>query len=325
MWCGRRAGPPLLGDGFLGDGVDRGGGIVQDQHGWVGHQGASQGHSLTLASREIGGVVGDGSVESVGVSGDQVLGGGGRQSFQEQGVLCGALVLALVLLPVGGGADQVGTQGAFEEHTAVLFDQNGRPQRVEVDLRHRCPTDADGVLGVLGATGEEVDQCLGVTGVGGEHPDELSLGHPQVDTVERAVGRLVEFHGGHGIGKDTRQEAITGGDGVGCVEESDQALRGGACGRKHLPGHPDPLYRFDEELGQADHDDEFADGEVPSQGHPPGGTGHTGQEHGPRGGDQALVQTVAGRGADGGGQGSVTGRSVTQGGVVSGTDAHEYS
>ena len=66
-------------DRGLGDGVDRGGGVVEHQHPRVGEQRPGQGDPLPLPARQRQPAFADHGVVAVGQRGDELVRGGGRR------------------------------------------------------------------------------------------------------------------------------------------------------------------------------------------------------------------------------------------------------
>ncbi len=95
----------------LGDGVDGGGGFVEDDHGWVFEEDAGDGEALFFALGEADAFFADVGFEAVGEVLDEVEGGGAGEGGEELGF--GGVVF---------GEAEVVFDGAFEEE-GVLGDK----------------------------------------------------------------------------------------------------------------------------------------------------------------------------------------------------------
>ena len=111
--------------------VDRGGGVVEDEHPRVGQDGPGDGQALTLAPREREAPLADDGVVALGQLTDELVGAGqaGR-----------SLDLALVGVPVGEG--DVGGHGVVEEEGLLEHDADGPPQLDQLDVPHVDPVEA---------------------------------------------------------------------------------------------------------------------------------------------------------------------------------------
>ncbi len=268
-----------MGEGVGGGQVEVFGGLVQDQHGEVGEEGAGECEPLALAAGEPGAVFADLGVQAVGQRVHPLQQPGSGERGAQGGVVGG-----------GVGEPEVLAQGAVEE-VGVLGAQADVPAYgVAVQVGGRGA--GEGVGGGAGGPGgvrrvEEAQQHLGQSGLpgsgGADDRDPVAGDEVQVDAVQggRGVGCGAGVAGGQAA-QPQRERSGRGGGGVfgfpyrrGGVQDVADAFGGAAGALPVLDGQGQAQDRL--EGGQRDEDD----GGQPDAGEP--AVGHC-RDAGPGGG-----------------------------------------
>jgi hypothetical protein len=116
-------------NGALGLGVERGGGLVEDQDRRVLEDGAGDGDALLLAAGELEAALADHRVIAARQGGDEVVDAGGAGGGLDLAA-CGAVA------PIG----DVVADGVVEQHRVLGHHADGGAQRVLVDIADVRPS-----------------------------------------------------------------------------------------------------------------------------------------------------------------------------------------
>lgn len=275
---GGRQAPQALGDALFRHRVDGGGRFVQDDEVRVGVQRPCQQQPLALAAGEPAAVLPD-------------LGQVAPDLFTyvvEHG------------RPGHGGVhraspgDQVGVQGAGEDGAVVGRgdDPGAYPVGAQVDRVH--PADQEFAAGEGDPVAEPVAEVPGMAGVVGDDADEFAGAQ-----VERfaVAGRMPAERGRAGFGNGTGRQRLDQGR---FADQSAEAARGGTLVDPVRCEGADMGESALEELGEPQHRDELADGDVPVQREIAGGRRQRREEH-PR---QQLAETAVRQDRPRGGHGT---------------------
>ena len=253
-------GPPLhqrlqgVLDGVLGDGVQGGGGLVQDQDLGILEDDPGDGEALLLAAGELEAPVAHHGVQALGLGGEKL---------GEIGDVAGGLDLLLggVLL----GVEQVLPDRAVEEIAVLGHDADLLAQIAQIEVPHVHPRDRDPAAQHVVEPGDEVHDG-GFAGAGGSHNGvHLPAGDGEVNVGEQRLLRIVGE--GHMLVADIRvghvrpTAVFRGGDGIFQIEIVKNAgEEGQRAGEVHMDVQQ-ALHRAVEAVDEGDGGGDGADGQ----------------------------------------------------------------
>ncbi len=290
--------PPQGGvDLLLHPGVDRAGGVVEDQDAGIGDQRPGQRHPLALAARQAEAALAHGRLVALGQGGDELVG------LRRPGRRLDLLVAGFGP-PVGDvGGDGVGEKEALLEHHPDL-----RPQRIEPEAANIHPVHPHRPLQDVVEAGHEQSH-RGLARTRRTHEgDGLAGGDVEIESVQHRLA-------GHVTEDDTlkvhRPLRRGQGGGVGRLDHlwgRRQQVEDPLCSRPGLLAHEEHRSQHAGRSGQSQQvggeGEEGADAQVVVDGHPP-----TQGQHGhlPQHGDGLQHGLVAGLEAHGPHPGGVEG------------------
>ena len=172
----------------LGRGVERRGGLIEDEDFRVLENGPGEGQPLALAAGELHAVAAEQRVVAVGQALDELVGPGFPSGFAD-----------LLVGGVGAGVAEVLHHGGVEEEAFLERDADGAAEVIHVVLGHVDAVDADVAGGGVVEAGEQVDQRALAAARGAVDRAEAARGHVEGDPAEHrgllAVGKADVLEG----------------------------------------------------------------------------------------------------------------------------------
>ncbi len=182
-------------EAVLGEGIDGGGGLVENEESRVGEHGAGEADELALAEREGGASFADGGVEAFGEGGEEVEAAEGVA-----GLFC------LRAGGVGPGEAEVVEDGAVEEEVVLADDGHLGAEGLEGEGLDGVAVEEDeAALAVVEARDEVDEGGLAGAGVSDEGDGLAGLGGEGEVVEDRAIGVVAE---GDGAELDAGAEAV---------------------------------------------------------------------------------------------------------------------